>query len=83
MAFRVTKQLMAGPGMADIHPALKKLYSKYNYENGMVTRHLSPFEQDVLGPWLKGMPQKVRVLNWLVLFLSAQAVALLSHQQEY
>ncbi len=65
MAFRATKQLMAA-GRTDVHPALKKLYSKYNYENGMVTRHLSPFEQDLLGPWLKAMPQKVRVFTNIV-----------------
>ncbi len=73
MAFRVTKQLMAAPTRKDTHPALRKLYSKYFYENGMVTRHLSPFEQDVLGPWLKAMPQKVRSFEYCVIF-STQVV---------
>ncbi len=82
MAFRATKQLLA-VGRTDIHPALKKLYSKYSYENGMVTRHLSPFEQDVLGPWLKSMPQKVRVFTHNICFFIYRGGWLVGQKQAY
>eukprot|EP01039_Chlorochromonas_danica_P000191 gene191-201_t len=43
----------------DIHPALKKLWKKHYQVDGLVTQHLSPFEQRIVTPLLKELPIKI------------------------
>eukprot|EP01036_Dinobryon_divergens_P026297 gene26297-34922_t len=44
---------------SDIHPALKKLWKKYYKVDGLVTQHLSPFEQNIVTPMFKDAPAKI------------------------
>mmetsp|Transcript_94049 Transcript_94049/g.265597 ORF Transcript_94049/g.265597 Transcript_94049/m.265597 type:complete len:96 (+) Transcript_94049:3-290(+) len=44
---------------ADVHPALKKLWKKHYKVDGMVSQHLSPFEQNIVSPMMKDMPAKI------------------------
>ncbi|CAM9782104.1 unnamed protein product, partial [Phaeothamnion confervicola] len=37
-----------------------KVWKTFVHQDGMVTRHLSPFEQSIVPPLLKSMPEKVR-----------------------
>jgi len=59
MALRRSLQLLE---RADVAPALKKLWKKHVPVNGMITQHLSPFEQHVVSPLFKDFNKKVLAL---------------------
>mmetsp|Transcript_20281 Transcript_20281/g.27923 ORF Transcript_20281/g.27923 Transcript_20281/m.27923 type:complete len:97 (+) Transcript_20281:7-297(+) len=58
MAFRATK-IFRMSERYDVHPALKKLWKKHYQVDGMVTQHLSPFEQNIVTPMFKDAPLKI------------------------
>mmetsp|Transcript_10928 Transcript_10928/g.27527 ORF Transcript_10928/g.27527 Transcript_10928/m.27527 type:complete len:89 (-) Transcript_10928:142-408(-) len=41
-------------------PGLVKWWTKYSPVNGMVTRTVSPYRQDVITPWVKKWPAKAQ-----------------------
>eukprot|EP01036_Dinobryon_divergens_P053511 gene53511-71527_t len=51
----------------DIHPALKKMWKKHYKVDGLVTQHLSPFEQNIVSPMFYDATNKVykKLQEWL------------------
>eukprot|EP00607_Mallomonas_marina_P008198 CAMPEP_0182416564 /NCGR_PEP_ID=MMETSP1167-20130531/911_1 /TAXON_ID=2988 /ORGANISM="Mallomonas Sp, Strain CCMP3275" /LENGTH=93 /DNA_ID=CAMNT_0024589459 /DNA_START=59 /DNA_END=343 /DNA_ORIENTATION=+ len=51
----------------DIHPALKKMWKKHYKVDGLVTQHLSPFEQNIVSPMLYDARSKItkKLQEWL------------------
>jgi hypothetical protein len=61
MAFRQTLfRLAPGIKRADVHPALVKAWSKHYKVDGLITQHLSPFEQNIVSPMFKDAYKKVK-----------------------
>ncbi len=59
MSFRASKFLQA-PGLrSDINASLAKVWKSYKYNDGMVSQHLSPFEQQAIVPWIRQWPQRL------------------------
>ncbi|GBG32123.1 Cytochrome b-c1 complex subunit 8 [Hondaea fermentalgiana] len=48
------------PPMKNVHPGLAKLWKKYKPINGLVTRTVSPYQQDFITPWVKTWPEKMK-----------------------
>mmetsp|Transcript_2586 Transcript_2586/g.3680 ORF Transcript_2586/g.3680 Transcript_2586/m.3680 type:complete len:108 (+) Transcript_2586:60-383(+) len=44
----------------DIQPQLKKWWKGQAKMDGVVTKSLSPFEQQIVTPWLKTIPDKLK-----------------------
>mmetsp|Transcript_23682 Transcript_23682/g.47091 ORF Transcript_23682/g.47091 Transcript_23682/m.47091 type:complete len:94 (+) Transcript_23682:57-338(+) len=42
----------------DVSPHLSKWWKGVRPDDGQVTRHLSPFEQQIVVPWLKTFPKR-------------------------
>jgi hypothetical protein len=75
MALRRSLQLLE---RADVAPALKKLWKKHVPVNGMVTQHLSPFEQHIVSPLFKDFNKKVMFLcSCVIVLLCCVVVCLL------
>lgn len=55
-AFRRSRAVLA---RYNVEPHMVKYWSKQKPDNGVVTRHLSPYEQQPVAPWLKTFPKKV------------------------
>mmetsp|Transcript_6368 Transcript_6368/g.9673 ORF Transcript_6368/g.9673 Transcript_6368/m.9673 type:complete len:96 (+) Transcript_6368:51-338(+) len=58
MAFRQTMTKLAARN--DVQINMTKWWKAYTPMNGVVTRHLSPFEQKIVTPWLKTIPKKIQ-----------------------
>mmetsp|Transcript_12094 Transcript_12094/g.21500 ORF Transcript_12094/g.21500 Transcript_12094/m.21500 type:complete len:98 (-) Transcript_12094:260-553(-) len=54
-AFARSRPLMA---RYDVAPHLTKWWKGVRPDDGQVTRHLSPFEQQIIMPWLKTFPKR-------------------------
>ncbi|KAL7539824.1 hypothetical protein ACHAXR_009639 [Thalassiosira sp. AJA248-18] len=54
-AFARSRPLMA---RHDVSPHLTKWWKGVRPDDGQVTRHLSPFEQQIMMPWLKTFPKR-------------------------
>eukprot|EP00578_Thalassiosira_sp_NH16_P021998 CAMPEP_0181098044 /NCGR_PEP_ID=MMETSP1071-20121207/11903_1 /TAXON_ID=35127 /ORGANISM="Thalassiosira sp., Strain NH16" /LENGTH=97 /DNA_ID=CAMNT_0023180587 /DNA_START=62 /DNA_END=355 /DNA_ORIENTATION=+ len=54
-AFGRSRPLMA---RHDVSPHLTKWWKAVRPDEGQVTRHLSPFEQQIIMPFLKSFPQR-------------------------
>mmetsp|Transcript_1913 Transcript_1913/g.2675 ORF Transcript_1913/g.2675 Transcript_1913/m.2675 type:complete len:102 (+) Transcript_1913:49-354(+) len=54
----VRSRVLLGPGRSDVSPHLVKWWGKQKQVDGMITRHLSPYEQQPVMPWLKTFPQR-------------------------
>ncbi|KAL7464491.1 hypothetical protein ACHAXS_004826 [Conticribra weissflogii] len=54
-AFARSRPVMA---RHDVSPHLVKWWKGVRPDEGQVTRHLSPFEQQVMVPWLKTFPKR-------------------------
>eukprot|EP00585_Thalassiosira_rotula_P003398 CAMPEP_0196142886 /NCGR_PEP_ID=MMETSP0910-20130528/12498_1 /TAXON_ID=49265 /ORGANISM="Thalassiosira rotula, Strain GSO102" /LENGTH=97 /DNA_ID=CAMNT_0041404261 /DNA_START=80 /DNA_END=373 /DNA_ORIENTATION=- len=54
-AFGRSRPLMA---RYDVSPHLTKWWKAVRPDDGQITRHLSPFEQQVMMPWLKTFPKR-------------------------
>mmetsp|Transcript_2693 Transcript_2693/g.7053 ORF Transcript_2693/g.7053 Transcript_2693/m.7053 type:complete len:95 (-) Transcript_2693:387-671(-) len=42
----------------DVSPHMVKWWKSQKPDNGQVTRHLSPYEQQAIMPWLRSFPKK-------------------------
>ncbi|KAL7550884.1 hypothetical protein ACHAWF_014088 [Thalassiosira exigua] len=54
-AFARSRPLMA---RHDVSPHLVKIWKAHRPDDGQITRHLSPFEQQIMVPWLKTFPKR-------------------------
>ncbi|EJK65388.1 hypothetical protein THAOC_13759 [Thalassiosira oceanica] len=45
----------------DVSPHMKTWWKGVRPDEGQITRHLSPFEQQVMMPWLKTWPKRAYV----------------------
>eukprot|EP00804_Cyclotella_cryptica_P002615 CCRYP_010442-RA/>CCRYP_010442-RA protein AED:0.12 eAED:0.12 QI:50/1/1/1/1/1/3/643/98 len=54
-AFARSRTLMA---RHDVSPHLVKWWKGVRPDEGQITRHLSPFEQQIILPWLKTWPKR-------------------------
>uniref|UniRef100_A0A7S1TUQ3 Uncharacterized protein n=1 Tax=Phaeomonas parva TaxID=124430 RepID=A0A7S1TUQ3_9STRA len=57
-AFRMTSRVMAG-ARPDVNPNLVKWWKKFVPTDGEVIRHLSPYETNVVGNWMKTWPENI------------------------
>ncbi|KAL7433347.1 hypothetical protein ACHAXH_005522 [Discostella pseudostelligera] len=54
-AFSRSRMLMA---RHDVSPHMTKWWKAVRPDDGQITRHLSPYEQQIMMPWLKTFPKR-------------------------
>merc|ERR1712071_277988 len=63
-AFRHTRPLLAEPARGDVSPAMVKWWKPGLKDNGQITRSLSPYEQEIVEPWLRSFPKRDTTNSW-------------------
>ncbi|GMI48959.1 hypothetical protein TrCOL_g13186 [Triparma columacea] len=60
LLFRATSSIRAGaPKRADVDLSMSKWWAAFKHQDGLVTQHLSPFEQQALMPWVRTWPKRL------------------------